>query len=87
MSSTVYYQQVVPREPLGTCYSLKHLILDEANMQYGYDGRIQVKRGGHWHIFLQGYVAALQPGDDREALAEFLAALEEHDALEVWIDE
>ena len=85
MSTTAYWQQVVPDEPLGSCHELKSLLFDEGARLSG--ARTVVVAGTPEHTYLKGFRDALAQGERRQDLTEFLADLEKHGRLDVWIDE
>jgi hypothetical protein len=84
VSTTAYWQQVVPDEPLGSCHELKYLLFDEGSMLSG--ERTVVEAGGSVHTYLKGFRDALAAGERKEDLTAFLADLEKHGKLDVWID-
>jgi hypothetical protein len=85
VSTTAYWQQVVPDEPLGSCHGLKQLLFEEGERLNG--ARTVIGAGSSQHIYLKGFRDALAEGERRSDLDEFLADLEKHKTLAVWIDE
>jgi hypothetical protein len=85
VSTTAYWQQVIPDEPLGSCPELKHLLFEERGRLRG--ERTVIEAGGSAHTYLKGFRDALADGERKEDLTEFLADLEKHGKLDVWIDE
>jgi hypothetical protein len=86
MSTTAYWQPVTPAKPSGSCLSLKSLLFDEGERSIG--ARIIVRKTDARCIYLYGYRDALP--EDRElkgVLSQFIEDLEQHEQLEVWIDE
>lgn len=86
MSTTAYWQRVVPDKPEGSCYTLKRLLWQDGNWRIGEE--TVVVAGSPTAHYIRGYRDAL--GTDNSArgeLTEFLEALGKHHALRVWVDE
>lgn len=85
MSTTAYWQVIVPDEPLGSCHGLKDLLFEEGARLPGQ--RAVIEAGGSVHTYLKGFRDGLPQGERRAELTEFLADLEKHRKLDVWIGE
>ena len=87
MSSTVYWQQVTPDEPLGSHQGLKWVLWEEGERP-GYGEKMVIRHDSTTAVYLKGYLDGLpQNHGSREDLAKFLEDLRTHGELEVWIAE
>lgn len=88
MSTTAYWEQVRPLEPLGSSSTVKHLLWPDGDALIGTETVIE--RGDRTETFLRGWLAGRGRADDDDAaglVAEFLEHLVRHKALRVWVDE
>lgn len=83
MSSSVYWQQVTPDEPLGSWQQLKWLLFDEGNRP-AYGEKSIIKWDSPKRVWLEGWLAGRPDGSEEGA--QFLADLKKYGQLEVWID-
>ena len=66
MSSTVYWQQVTPDEPLGSWSQLKWLLFDEGNRPPSGEKVVIGRDHGNTHTYLRGFLDALPADDARQ---------------------
>lgn len=92
MSQTCYWQQIIPVEPLGSWQGLKYLLFEEGERHRGPEVIIEATSAKA--DYLRGYRDALPAdrpgefgGERKGELTQFLADLDEHKVLRVWIDE